>query len=70
MTGVSYASAAVCQAVSDFGSSAPSIIATDDAGELWASEPFPGTVTNFTGISCATSNTAPPWGCRLSARAE
>ena len=31
---------------------APSIIATNDGGGSWATEPFPGTVTNFAGISC------------------
>ena len=38
-----------------FGSSAPSIIATSNGGASWASESFPGIVTNFTGISCPDS---------------
>jgi len=42
----------------------PSILATSDGGTSWTAEPYPGIVTNFTGISCRTHCTAPPSGCR------
>jgi hypothetical protein len=38
--------------VSRFGSGSPSIIATTNGGSSWTQESIPGTVANFTAISC------------------
>ena len=41
--------------MSDAQDFTPSIVATANGGATWTTEPYPGVVTNFTGISCPDS---------------